>query len=413
MNMLFTDSDLDGLGCGLLAKIAFEDKANVAYCSYRNLNERVSKFIDNNENKNAQVYITDLAVGKDVEKKLQERFKNQGHVQMVDHHVTAMHFNNYDWGFVQAEYENGKKTSATSLFYEYLIERNMIEATKALDEFVELVRQYDTWEWEANDNKEAKRLNDLFFILGLEHFEKEMLERVKNPEGFELSDKETLILDLEEKKIERYIFSKNRQMAQIFVDDYCVGVIHAEQYLSELGNALAKLNPHIDLIAMVNVGTKKIGFRTIYDEVDVSKFAQKFGGGGHPKASGCSIDEEAFNIFVKDVFPLSAVQMDAPKNELNLRELKGSLYINRDHLKTYVFYTEKGNWKIYQNKQLLEPVFETYSDAEKFVKRHFSSGLAFDNYLIGFLAEVLDKKEPEIRGNLDENRSLASKKLLN
>ncbi|MBD8068021.1 DHH family phosphoesterase [Bacillus sp. PS06] len=406
MNMLFTDSDLDGLGCGLLAKIAFGEKVNVAYCSYRNLNERVTRFINNQENKNAKVYITDLAVNKEVEKKLEARFKNQSHVQMIDHHVTAMHFNDYKWGFVKPEYETGKKTAATSLFYEFLIEHEMIKATKALDEFVELVRQYDTWEWEANDNKDAKRLNDLFFILGLEHFEKEMLERVKNPNGFSLSDKEELILDLEDKKIERYIFSKNRQMTQIFVDHYCVGIIHAEQYLSELGNALAKLNPHIDLIAMVNVGTKKIGFRTIYDEVDVSKFAQKFGGGGHPKASGCSLDDETFLLFVQNVFPIPSLKLDALKNELNQRGLKnGSLYTNKQDDKSYVFYHEQQQtWMIYHNHQLINQLFSTFEDAERYIKRQYATGLAFDNDLIHFLADVLKKKDQEIRSALNKNR---------
>ncbi|MFC4322829.1 DHH family phosphoesterase [Litchfieldia salsa] len=414
MIMLFTDSDLDGLGCGLLAKLAFGEKVNVAYCSYRNLNERVSRFIGNQENKNAKVYITDLAVNKDVEKKLEKRYKNQSHVQMIDHHVTAMHFNEYDWGFVKPEYDSGKKTSATSLYYEFLVEKEMITSTKALDEFVELVRQYDTWEWEVNENKDAKRLNDLFFILGIEHFEKEMLERVKNAEGFSLSEKEELILDLEDKKIERYIFSKNRQMTQIFVDEYCVGIIHAEQYLSELGNALAKLNPHIDLIAMVNVGTKKIGFRTIYDDVDVSKFAQKYGGGGHPKASGCSLDEGNFDVFVKDVFPLSSIKIDAPKNELNIRELKnGSFYTNKTDDQSFVFFDEKvESWKVYHNKQFSDQKFDSYEEAEKYIKRHYSTGLAFDNDLVRFLAEMLDKKEQEIRSDINSNRESVVNKLI-
>lgn len=413
MNKLFTDSDLDGLGCGLLAKIAFGESANVAYCSYRNLNERVERFIDNPHNKQAKVYITDLAVNAHVEKKLANRFKKGSHVQMIDHHATAMHFNDHEWGFVQAEYDSGKKTCATSLYYEFLIKEKKITATKALDDFVELVRQYDTWEWEKNDNKAAKRLNDLFFILGLEHFETEMLERMKHTEGFSLSDKEELILDLEDKKIERYIFSKNRQIVQTFVDDYCVGIIYAEQYLSELGNALAKLNPHLDLIAMVNVGTRKVGFRTIYDDVDVSKFAQKYDGGGHPKASGCALYDETFSLYVEKAFPLSPIKLDAPKNEHNAKESNYlSLYSNRKGERAVIFPLEDGKWSTLDLQENVKDVFSTYAEAERSIKRKFAAGLAFDNDFFNLLTELLKKPEEQIRSNLTSSLEDAKQELL-
>src|SRR3954466_15603367 len=93
--IIFTDIDLDGLGCGLIAKLAFAEKANVFYSSYRNLNQRVEAVIKNPENNNVEIYITDLAVNEQVEKKLEERFQKGKHVQMIDHHVTAMHFNKY------------------------------------------------------------------------------------------------------------------------------------------------------------------------------------------------------------------------------------------------------------------------------------------------------------------------------
>lgn len=68
--IIFTDIDLDGLGCGLIAKLAFGEKANVFYCSYRNLNQRVEAVIKNPENNNVEIYITDLAVNEQVEKNL-------------------------------------------------------------------------------------------------------------------------------------------------------------------------------------------------------------------------------------------------------------------------------------------------------------------------------------------------------
>jgi uncharacterized protein len=403
MIKLFTDSDLDGIGCGLVAKLAFGDEVEIAYCSYRNLNERVERFIDDPENDGAKIYITDLAVNEDIEKKLAQRFKKGKHVQMVDHHVTAMHFNQYDWGFVQPEYEDGRKTSATSLYYEFLLERNLIKASNALEEFIELVRQYDTWEWEANENTAAKRLNDLFFIISMEQFETEMLERLKTEESFSLNDTENMILDIEEEKIERYINAKNRQLVQTFVGDYCVGIVHAERYLSELGNALAKLNPHIDLITLVNVGTKKLGFRTIYDHVDVSAFAKQFGGGGHPKASGATLTKETFEMFVVNVFDQHAIRRDAPNNELNVKgNEKGTFYVNRKREFSKIHKVEEKPWAVLHNNNLLEDSFESFDQAEYYVKRNYGSGIAFDNEVISLLAESLKVSEEDVRKSYQE-----------
>src|SRR5690606_21363555 len=268
--------------------------------------------------------------------------------------------------------------------------------------FIELVRLYDTWEWESENRVEAKRLNDLFFIIGIEEFEEKMLERLQNNrESFQLTEGEEFLLDTEDKKIERYINSKNRQIVQICIEEYWVGVVHAEQYISELGNALGKLNPHLDLIAILNVGTKKIGLRTIHDEVDVFEFAKRYGGGGHPEASGCYLGDSAFELFVKNTFPLYAIRHDAPENLLNLKENEnGTLYVNRKGEKSFIFKKEN-NWVIHHEKKTLDAKFATFEEAERFVKRQFASGLAFDNELVSYIGEHLKKKEDAIKANID------------
>ena len=88
------------------------------------------------------------------------QYKN---VQLIDHHKTAIHLNEYEWGSVLVENENGELTSATSLFYHFLIGNDLLQPTEALDEFVELVSQYDTWEWEKNDNHKGSFIEFLLF----------------------------------------------------------------------------------------------------------------------------------------------------------------------------------------------------------------------------------------------------------
>lgn len=378
---LFTDIDLDGLGCGIIAKLAYGDDAHVSYCTYRVLNQRVESYIDNPDFNNTETFITDLAVNEAIEKKLEDRFQKGHPIQMIDHHVTAMHFNRYQWGTVLPEYETGKKTCATSLFYDYLVKNHKMNRLKSLEEFIELVRQYDTWEWDENNNVTAKRLNDLFYILDREKFEESLLKRlVDNPDSFSLTDTENLLLDIEEKKIDRYIQSKNRQMVQTFIDDYCIGIVHAEQYLSELGNALNKLNPHLDMIALLNVGTKKAGFRTIHDHINVAEFASRYGGGGHPKASGCDLNSEMFEKLVVNVFGTIPAKIDADRNEINVKGAPfGSVYENRRGELSLLRPISGNHYEVIHNGHKIEENFSSFEEAEHYIKRYYVSWLRYDN----------------------------------
>lgn len=186
MYKLLSHTDLDGVGCGVLAKLAFGDRIKIRYNSIASLNREVEWFLENEE-RNTHLFITDLSVNEENEKRLEEFYQTGGKVQLLDHHKTALHFNEYEWGHVVVEDNEGSLASGTSLFYEYLIENELIQTSNAVDEFVELVRQYDTWEWEKNNNQEAHRLNALFFLISIDEFEEKMVNRLQNSDHFFLT----------------------------------------------------------------------------------------------------------------------------------------------------------------------------------------------------------------------------------
>ncbi|WP_096225292.1 DHH family phosphoesterase [Geobacillus sp. FJAT-46040] len=397
MIKLFTDSDLDGIGCGLLAKLAFAE-VNISFCSYRNLDERVVQFLQSDEANGAMLFITDLAVGKEVEQQLAERAARGGHVQVIDHHVTALHFNDYPWGQVVPVRDDGKKTCATSLFYDYLVREGKLAPNETLDGFVELVRQYDTWEWEENGNLQAKRLNDLLTIFGLDGFWETMSERLASREPFSLTETEELLLDMEEKKIQRYIRQKQKQLVQRWLGDYCIGVVFAERHLSELGNALSKRYPHLDLIALVNMGTKHIGFRTIHDDVNVAEFALQFGGGGHPKASGCLIDDTTFPLFVVETFPLLPVYGDAEQNRLNKKDEAEGVFWTNHHGQWWLSRKTAQGWNVYADGGETHTFPEEIA-GERWLKRQFAAGLAHDAAVLDFLSVRLGRDKDAIQAD--------------
>ncbi|MCF8886832.1 DHH family phosphoesterase [Priestia megaterium] len=391
MYKLLSHTDLDGVGCGILAKLAFGDRIKIRYNSIASLNREVEWFLENEE-RNTHLFITDLSVNEENEKRLEEFYQTGGKVQLLDHHKTALHFNEYKWGLVVVEDNEGNLASGTSLFYEYLIENELIQTSNAIDEFVELVRQYDTWEWEKNNNQEAHRLNALFFLISIDEFEEKMVNRLQNSDHFFFDEFEQKILDMEEDKVERYIRRKRRELVQTSIGDYLAGIVYAESYHSELGNELGKEYPHLDYIAILNMGGKRISLRTIHDHVDVSEVAGHYGGGGHAKAAGCSLTNEAYNQFVTDTFHLDPVREDARRNRYNLKESSsGSLYETQNDDMFFVSLQNENEWIIENSKGLSIHTFKSFKEAEIFLKRNYAAWLVRDDIFVKYLIRYIKK----------------------
>lgn len=391
MYKLLSHNDLDGVGCGILAKIAFGKQVRVRYNSVSGLDREVEWFLEN-EDKETFLFITDLSVNEENEKRLEAFYEDGGKVQLLDHHKTALHFNAYEWGHVIVEDGEGKLTSATSLLYEYLVTHQLMEPSEPIAEFVELVRQYDTWEWEKNNNQYAQRLNALFFLMSIEEFEETMISRLVSDEHFHFDEFEKKILDMEEDKIERYIRRKRRELVQVQAGNLFAGIVYAESYHSELGNELGKEYPHLDYIAILNMGGKRVGFRTIHDHVDVSEVAGQFGGGGHAKASGCSLTKDAFQRFVLDTFHLEPLREDARRNRYNVKQSSfGSLYKNRMEESFFIYPENDEVWVIQQNNKKLEQTFASFEDGERFLKRNYEAWLVRDDAFVNYLMEQIQR----------------------
>ncbi|WP_186578834.1 DHH family phosphoesterase [Aquibacillus kalidii] len=391
MYKLLTHNDLDGIGCGILAKLAFGDQVDVRYNSISSLNREVEFFLEKRD-KETFLFITDLSVNEENEIKLEEFYKSGGKVKLIDHHKSAVSFNNYEWGHVEVENKQGKLTSATSLYYDYLISQQLIDEKEVISEFVELVRQYDTWEWEKNNNIVAKRLNTLFFLVSMDHFEETMLLRLKENDHFFFNEFENKILEMEEDSIERYIRRKKRQLVQTESNGHFIGVIYAELYHSELGNELGKEYPHLDYIVILNIGSKRMGFRTIHDDVDVSEIAATYGGGGHAKASGASLSEEAYKTFVAGTFHIEPLRIDAKRNKYNVKGSSfGTLYQGQNNQVFFIYPLDDGltNWKIKNNGHTKEETFENFEEAEKYIKRHYQVWLEKDEQFVQYLMDEI------------------------
>ncbi|WP_145035761.1 DHH family phosphoesterase [Paenibacillus sp. Y412MC10] len=412
MYHLYSHNDLDGVGCGIIAKCAFGEGIDVRYNSIHGLNQQVERYLNRTsvqENPYDMLFITDLSVSPDIEKELNVFVEEGGQVQLIDHHKTALHLNEHSWGQVDVTHRDGRLASATSLFYEYLIEHGHLGRTEALDEFVELVRLYDTWEWEESGKIEAKRLNDLFYMLSLDEFESKMSERLREShEGFFFDEFEQKILDMEENKIERYIRRKQRELIQTFVEEHCVGIVYAESYHSELASELGTSYPHLDYIAILNMGGRKMSLRTIHDHVDVSEVAMRYGGGGHAKAAGCTITEDVYQLFAADSFELEPIRFDASRNHFNIKGSEsGVLYESWGEDLLFV-YAYAGEWVIEWNGEPLPFRFRSFEEAERHMKRQYGVWLSRDDVFVKMLKEQWIRnrthERPGLPPDMDEEK---------
>ena len=301
MIKLFTHTDLDGVSCEILGKIAFGEDIDVVRCNYGDIDAKVEEFINSTEEYD-KLFITDISVNKEIADKL---LSVSDKVILLDHHKTALWLNEYPFALVQVEDESVGKMCGAYLFYEYLKKNHKeFDDTPALKLFIDYVRMYDTWEWkEKYDNIIPKRLNDLMYIDGPNEFIDKMVYRLGN-NLFIFDDTDLMKLQIEQTYINSYITQKNETLMvnDDLFPEYTVGITFADKYISELGNKLCELHPELDFVVLINMSTLTVSYRTVKDDLDLSDIAKGFGGGGHPKASGSRFDASIVNDMLNNIF---------------------------------------------------------------------------------------------------------------
>lgn len=283
MIQLFTHTDLDGIGCAVLAKFAFGNNVDIEYCNYDDIDSKVEEHFDSGVEYDC--HITDISINEELAYKINDGDKN---FQLLDHHATALGLNKFWWCTVKVENEDDIKTSGTELYYKYLINNGFLNECDVLDRFVEVVRNYDTWRWSTlgDDGIICKQVNDLFYLYGRDKFINWCLAELHFDTFPRLEYADKLVLEIEQNNIDNYVKKKNEQMLIMPLCGMTCGVVFAEKYFSELGNRLCQMRPEIDFVAMIDMsGT--VSYRTIKDNIDLGKdVAKLFGGGGHAKAAG-------------------------------------------------------------------------------------------------------------------------------
>ncbi len=298
------ENDIDGLGSIILGKMVFE---NIDYVLASNVNVLEVKFREHFEKGSLyqydRIFITDLALYDPSLEMVSKDPVLSKKVLVFDHHKSAINegYDRYNFTTIMEVDENGVKRCGTDLFYEYLCSVGLFLKTKVLDEFVELTRLEDTWEWKKNEEQglKAHDMAILFNGVGINSYIESMLIKILSCDSsIEFTEKEKKIIA--DKKAE-YLATLQKiwSEAEYFVDEYenkFAGVFADYEYRNELGEYVRGLNEselkYLVIIALEKGAYGQKSYRAIDKNFDVGRIAEIHGGNGHPSAASVNITEE-------------------------------------------------------------------------------------------------------------------------
>lgn len=270
--------DVDGITPVILMKL-FGREFDYKLLDVYEVESFMDEFLSKDLRWYEHIYITDLTVPEAIYEKI-ENHSARDKFLIFDHHKTHNYASHYSYVTLDIN------ECGTTLFYNYLKMNGLIE-TKSLNQYIRSVKNLDLWLFEQENDNLAPILDKLFSLYGIDNYIKEIVLRLQNnPKDFVLTPFEKTWLELEKNHQLDYINKCDEKMIRVRLNNIPAGVVFAEKYRNEIGHELLNRHPDLEFIVVINMNGG-ISFRS--REVDVSKIASLFGGGGHKLASGSGI----------------------------------------------------------------------------------------------------------------------------
>lgn len=297
------ESDIDGLGCVILAKLAFNEVDYVLLPNTEKLEVTFRNYLESHKlDEYGMIYITDLALY-DPALTMVSKSPIKDKVRVFDHHKAAIenNMNRYPFAKIIEDDENGKRCG-TDLFFEYLTDNDLLASTNSLKEFVELTRLEDTWEWKKSGDlgEKAHDLAIFFNCIGVDAYITILSKKLlNNKDDFLLSDEEYSLVQNKKNEYEK-LMSDIISCAEYFQDENGnkFGIVYANyEYRNELAEYIKnKKNPeaikYFIVVAMDKGEFGQKSYRSIEEAFDVNVIAMNHGGGGHPGAASVNITKD-------------------------------------------------------------------------------------------------------------------------
>lgn len=296
--LLVSHDDMDGYGPEILLRKAFKN-LDVLHVSNKDMDLAILNTLER-ANQYDHIFITDISCSQQTADEIVASEYLDKYI-LLDHHKTAT-IAEYPFCVIplenpvdsfSARFYSEKNTtgtpSGTSLTLDFLYHFNLLDEDKFAEEIAFTIEAFDTWDWKNvfGNYDIAFRLSQLFWAIGGERFVKGFATKTTL-----FSDTDTLILEIEDEKIETYCKThKSRVIEFVQTIDgksYECAYAFSTSYHTNFFSYMEKEFPNKD-IYIIDDGTT-YSFRTRKDDVDVSVIAKKLGGGGHTQAAGAPHD---------------------------------------------------------------------------------------------------------------------------
>lgn len=299
------ENDIDGMGGVILGNLAFEDVDYILSPSVTHLESTFRTHLESGTfDAYDRIFITDLALANPSLELVSKDEDLSKKITILDHHASSVkdRLNIYDFTIVMEEDENGKKRCGTDLFYEYLTSHGLLDKSPALDDFVELTRLEDTWDWK-NAGVRGQKAHDLAILfggIGIDPYIESLTSKIKSAKDtIELSPEENAIITSEKEKFKAKM-EEFWESAQIFEDEFgnrYASLFADYPYRNEIAEYVRALDDnkgikYIIIIALEKPPFGQKSYRSIEADFDVNVVAMAHGGGGHQAAASVNITEE-------------------------------------------------------------------------------------------------------------------------
>lgn len=305
---VISHNDLDGAGPVIIAKNFF---INCKYFTVPvNAVDKVVKLVMFSPDYQdiEVVFITDCSI---TDRELIDYIntKSNKKVFLFDHHVTALWLNEYEWAHVTEE----PAVSGTKLFWRYMRDKFIEEAIHQswMDNLVNKISDYDTWEWVKKGDEECNLLSILFTNTGVNYF----IDKYTYPDTLQYSRGE--LFNSIDKALLKDFETKFNYLIWPAVQRSAVVDIFTFIYPEETGETLAitKKVKFVTVTSSIGDMAEKlyedgvdyvmffyhdtVSIRSRVDDINLGAWAKFIGnGGGHYRSAGFHINSHNLSIYI-------------------------------------------------------------------------------------------------------------------
>jgi oligoribonuclease NrnB/cAMP/cGMP phosphodiesterase (DHH superfamily) len=274
---VITHNDLDGIGCASL--ITSQMDAQVTFLDYTKLDEQLPSLLLEFNAQPGFLFITDLSLKEDM-KALLDPFV--GKIKVIDHHGTSSWIADEPYGL------HDTKMSATRLTHQYL--DSIGHDVSDFNELVAIIDDYDMWGRGNGPTEMGKQWARVASVFGPVR----MWQRFTAQPTAEMSPIESSVSVLDTEReldyIDKVLNSDNLFIDNIQGHDYVA--VFADHYLNGVCSALLLKYPECEFVMVTDLVSNSAHLRG-RGNLDLGHFAKSVGGGGHRKAAGFPLTEDA------------------------------------------------------------------------------------------------------------------------